>query len=335
MTFIKSKLFERDFRFLREFLPSLKHAYNHCHGINFQSLPPQKYPDEAQKAKVARNILEQYLLPATLVEADMLAEIPKKLWLYWNSPLESAPDVVQVSVKSWKAKNPDYEVILLNDENLEAFLGFDFNALFHISTVNLGFAMKADILRLYLLSVHGGVWADTTTFSIRSLSEWLPECSSQTGFFTFRHLKNKTRPVEAWFIAAQKGHFVVRKVLALFLEHLFKERKHCLYVSNNMKSLGLSNDSDERFFLDVVLKAEENYFMPYFSVGYFFNEALRDEKAGDTCRILNNMPNHHAINLDELSVVKSSYVSKQTYKKDYQDSALYHERRAFVVSTLE
>ena len=335
MKIVKSKLFERDLRFLRVFFPSLNHAYNFGHGINFQSLPPGKYPDAAQKSKVAMNILEQHLLPATLADCEVHADIPKKLWLYWNSSLENAPDVVKVSVDSWKEKNPEYEIVLLNDQNLEEFLGFDFNALFYIATVNLGYAMKADVLRLYLLSMYGGVWVDTTTFCVRPLAEWLPDCTAKTEFFTFRHKTNQTRPIEAWFIAAQQGHFVVKRVLALFLEHLFKKRKYSLCVSNNIKFLGLSHDSDEKFFLDVVLRAEENYFMPYFSVGYFFNEALRDEKAEGILSTLNNMPNYHAINLDGLSVVKSSYVSKQTYKKDYQDSALYHERKAFILSSLE
>lgn len=335
MKIVKSKFFERDLRFLRVKLSFLNHIYNFNHGINFQSLPTEKYPEASQKAQKARIVLEQHLIPATLNIGESTSEIPKKLWLYWNSPLEAAPDVVKVSVQSWKEKNPDYDLVLLNDHNLNEFLGFDFNALFCIATVNLGFAMKADILRMYLLSMYGGVWVDTTTFCVRPLDEWLPNCTRQTGFFTFRHKSNKTRPIEAWFIASQQGHFVIRHVLALFLEHLFKARKQSLYIVHNMKSLGYSDKDGERLFADAVYAAEQHHFMPYFSVGYFFNEALRHEQAGNVDEILMQQPNYHAVNMDDMVIFMASYVSKQTYKKDYQETDLYRERRQYIFNSLK
>jgi len=328
---IKSRFFERDLYFLRKIFTSLNNRYDYLHGINYQRLSSNQYPDTSEKVLQAKVILER-LVRATRTVGDMSSEIPKTLWLYWNTSLEQAPDVVKLSVKTWVHKNPDYDVVLINDKNIKDILGFEFQAVFNIATVNLGFAMKADILRLYLLSTYGGVWADTTTFCVRPLSEWLPQATNQTGFFTFRHKTNKTRPIEAWFIAAGKGNVIVRHTLSLFLDHLFKNRQQSLFISNQIKKI--SQSTSERFFLDMVLKAETLHFMPYFSVGYFFNEALNQSDTVPIWEKLRLVPNDHAVNLEDLEVVKSSFVSKQTYKKDYQESDVYLERKKWISNGL-
>ena len=334
MALIGSKFFERNLFFLRRFFPRLRHAYHYYHGINYQSLPPKQYSDVVDKVNVATDVLENHLRKALLSHHERSAGIPKTIWLYWNSPIDKAPDVVKVSIKTWKEMNPTYDVIILTDDNIEEHLGFDFNSVFHIATVNLGYAMKADILRLYLLSKYGGVWADSTSFCIQALDQWLPECASTNGLFTFRHMTNQTRPIEAWFIASEKGHFIIKDVLAFFLDHLFKDRKNSLFISNRIKTLGLLNNGSEQFGKDVFLKAEKFNFMPYFSVGYFFNDAFSSENGKKIMEDLLTKPNHHAINNSDLSTVKNSFVSKQTYKKEYQGSEVYLNRKAWVLSRL-
>lgn len=328
---IKSRFFERDLYFLRKIFPILNNRYDYLNGINYQGLSTSQYPDVSEKVSEATLVLE-HLEQATQSVVDMPNGVPNLIWLYWNTPLEQAPDVVKLSVKTWRQKNPDYDVVLINDDNIKDVLGFDFHAVFNIATVNLGFAMKADILRLYLLSTHGGVWADTTTFCVRPLSEWLPQATEKTSFFTFRHKTNKTRPIEAWFIATDKGNVIVRHTLSLFLDHLFKNRSNSLFISNQIKKI--SQRGSERFFLDIVLKAEALHFMPYFSVGYFFNEALNQRDTLPIWEELRFMTNDHAVNLDNLDLVKGCVVSKQTYKKDYQESDIYLERKKWILSGL-
>jgi hypothetical protein len=330
---IKSRFFERDLYFLRKIFPILNNRYDYLNGINYQGLSTSQYPDVSEKVSEAKLVLE-HLEQATQFVVDMPNGVPNLIWLYWNTPLEQAPDVVKLSVRTWRQKNPDYDVVLINDDNIKDILGFDFHAVFNIATVNLGFAMKADILRLYLLSTHGGVWADTTTFCVRPLSEWLPQATEKTSFFTFRHKTNKTRPVEVWFIASEKGGEVIRNTLTLFLEHVFKKRGQSLFVTNRMKTINLRDSDEGRFFLETVIQAEKYNFMPYFSLGYFFNEVLNQN---DTVSIWNELcsnTNDHAVNLDNLDLVKGCVVSKQTYKKDYQESDIYLERKKWILSGL-
>ena len=326
---IKSRTFEKDFFWLRKCIPFLSRRYNELYNINIEThsdILSDSKQAELQTAKTTLEILKSTC--HTPKSADNT--IPKKLWLYWNSSLDTAPEVVHVSIESWKKLNPSYDVTLLNDDNINDILGFDFNAVFQLATVNLGFAMKADILRLYLLSTYGGVWADTTTFCLQPLDSWVNTETEKSGFFTFRHKSNKTRPLEAWFIAASKNSAVTQYTLALFLEHLFTPRINSLFISNRIKQIGKRDSENERFFSDVVNLAEAKGFMPYFSVGYFFNEALNQPNTIHIWQELLNSSNQCVVNSDPIDLFKDAYVSKQTYKKDYQESHLFKERVAYM-----
>lgn len=323
---IRSRTFEKDFYFLRKHIPYLNRKYNQLHNINIKESYSIDNASIKKSINIAEDGLEKLYSAINQPTNDKSNNTPKKIWLYWNSPLEEAPEVVRVSVESWIKLNPDYNVTLLNDDNLNDVLGFDFNAIFKIATVNLGFAMKADILRLYLLATQGGVWADTTTFCLKPLSSWLDNEIKKAQFFAFRHNSNKTRPIEAWFLASPSSSPIIRKTLALFLSHLFKPRVNSLMLSNRIKSLGLSDRDNERFYADVVFKAEKVGFMPYFSVGYFFNEAFKQSETIDAWARFNSTSNNHVVNNDELEKFELSYVSKQTYKGDYQNSDIFKGR---------
>ncbi|MFT6926339.1 MAG: hypothetical protein ACJAZP_001949 [Psychromonas sp.] len=331
---IQSRVFEKNFFWLRKSIPFLSRRYNERYNINIKTHSNILSDIKQAELNAAQNSL-RIIESACQYSKNIDNSIPKKLWLYWNSSLETAPEVVHFSIASWKKSNPDYDVILLNDNNLNEILGFDFNAVFKLATVNLGFAMKADILRLYLLSLYGGVWADTTTFCLQPLSSWLNNETKQIGFFTFRHKENKTRPIEAWFIAANKGSIITKYNLKLFIEYLFKPRKDSLMLSNRIKKIGRRDQESVRFFSDLVAQAEKKGFMPYFSVGYFFNEALNQPDTIKIWQELINRSNKRVVDNEPIIQFKDAYVSKQTYKKDYQESQIFKERIAYMKSLLD
>ncbi len=326
---IQSRTFEKKFFWLRKSIPFLSRRYNEFYGINIITHSNIQSESMQIALKTAQNSL-QTLQSACHNSNNINNTIPKKLWLYWNASIESAPEVVQVSVASWKSLNPDYEITLLNDDNLNSILGFDFNAVFKLSTVNISYAHKADLLRLYLLAVHGGVWVDTTTFCLQPLSSWVDSETKKSGFFTFRHKNNKTRPIEIWFIAVNKGSLIITYTLKLFIDHLFKPRKHSLMLSNRIKKIGKHDFESNHFFSDVVVQAESKGFMPYFSVGYFLNEALNQPNTVNIWHELTNRTNKCVVNNDPIYLFKQAYVSKQTYKKTYQESSLFKERVAYI-----
>jgi hypothetical protein len=67
----------------------------------------------------------------------------------------------------------------------------------------------ADQIRIELLNVHGGVWADATTMCALPLDHWLPQ-RMQTGFFAFER-PTPDRLIASWFLAASLPCNIVAK----------------------------------------------------------------------------------------------------------------------------
>lgn len=319
--FFKSEFFEKKFYWLRKNVGFFNKQYMHAHqlGRGF------KNSESCSASQASLNQIKKAVISPHEPKIKS-----KKIWLYWNSALDEAPEVVRLSFKSWEQLNPEYKVVLLNDESVKSKLGFDFNAIFEICNIKLTLANKADLLRLYLLSRYGGVWVDATTFCIKPLEEWLPYISYKTDFFAFRQNKVKSRPIEVWFMYADKGSPIIRKTLNDFVDYLTYEREVSLYVSNSkkkMRKLGVEKNHPDKLYANIVYKAEKFGFMPYFSLAYFLNESMHDLMSEGEIKKFFDFPNHFANNEDDFDVFENSYVSKQTYKGEYQSSNIFMERK--------
>ena len=113
--FIRSDTFENKGYWLRKHVAWFSHRYNAHYGI--AQLSPQ-----SPRYQVARDSLAELQRASSLGPnpgaATQSQAQPKIIWMYWDAPLESAPEVVRLSVSSWQALNPDYEVRLLSDDNI-------------------------------------------------------------------------------------------------------------------------------------------------------------------------------------------------------------------------
>lgn len=137
--------------------------------------------------------------------------IPKKIWTFWDS--ENLPITVKNCLKTWAFFNPDYEIIVLNKNNLKQYLTIDIEKLRHSSDSPARFS---DFVRLLIASKYGGIWLDASTICTQSFSEWIHEISnSETefiGWYSSQFTNKKQYPViESWAFACTKGSKFVKK----------------------------------------------------------------------------------------------------------------------------
>jgi Mannosyltransferase OCH1 and related enzymes len=334
------KSLDRRFFFFRKHIPLLNRLYNTLSKINIEnSIHFTKAKNELLKK--SRDSIEKILAPTRYNGTSN--DIPRTIWIYWNSGFENAPDVVKLGVESWQKMNPDYDVKLLSDENLYEFLGFDFSMVFQLSSVRCLLPTKADILRFYLLSRYGGVWVDATTFCLKPLNLWLPLAASHCHLFNFKQKNNPTRPIEAWFIASPQGSEVINDVLQQYIDFITKPRKISLYISGKVSLLEkLLSKQELTVPLDpsVSYRAEKIGFMPYFSVAYFFYESLKNKLSKQQLDIYlrqdnsKMLTNNYALTKDPFSEYKNAFVSKQTYINSYIASDLYKKRKELLEERL-
>jgi hypothetical protein len=138
--------------------------------------------------------------------ADGARPIPKIVWSVWFQGLARRPELVRRCQESWQERNPGWRVVLLDDETIPAHASLDYGS---PAVAALWPNHRSDLLRLDLLSRHGGVWADGTVVCARPLDEWLP-AATPSGFFAFAQ-PAPTRVVSSWFLAAAPGNPLVAR----------------------------------------------------------------------------------------------------------------------------
>ncbi|KAB1519047.1 capsular polysaccharide synthesis protein [Photobacterium damselae] len=260
----------------------------------------------------------------------------KVIWMYWDSGLDRAPEVVRLSHQSWCQFNPDYQVVLLSNANIEQYLDFDFNDIFPMLSVKLGAAGKSDLLRLYLLNRYGGVWADATTFCIKPLSQWLD--LSQTSFFCFREKHSNDRNLVSWFLAAKAGDPIITDLLNASLDYLIQPRPYRLDIVGLKTTLQLAQGtqfiSKHHSGFALLNYLESKYAAPYFWLFYLFNEVVKLPHNQLAWQYIEQQHNLCAEMYEGITSFKSSYVAKQTYREKYISGTLYQQRAEYISNLL-
>ncbi|MBP7531757.1 MAG: capsular biosynthesis protein [Ottowia sp.] len=134
--------------------------------------------------------------------ADAVNPIPRRIWSYWNGA--GLDLVVGQCIDNWRRQCPDYDIEVLNADNLERFVA--------PGDLPPGFARlappkQADWLRLYLVRHHGGFWLDASIVLTQSL-DWLrahqqAQRSEFAGFFLQGYTHDERWPVvESWAFGA-------------------------------------------------------------------------------------------------------------------------------------
>lgn len=129
---------------------------------------------------------------------------PKKIWTYWDNP-DRIPKTVKMCMESWKKYNPEYEIILLTKQNFKGYVIIPEEISKHQS-FNDSPQRFSDLIRLWTLAEHGGVWIDASTLLKASLDSWIfPRYAEFSGFYLEGFTTDTKYPVIAsWFMACNK-----------------------------------------------------------------------------------------------------------------------------------
>jgi hypothetical protein len=67
---------------------------------------------------------------------------------------------------------------------------------------------KSDVIRLHLLSKHGGVWTDATMVCMRPLDDWLQDMINSSRVWMY-HGRENCNLLASWFIVAKKHSYMM------------------------------------------------------------------------------------------------------------------------------
>jgi hypothetical protein len=200
--------------------------------------------------------------------------VPRTIWFLWFQGLDNAPYVVRKCHESWVTRNPTWRVINLDEASVPEFASVDYSA---GNIGSLCLPHRADLLRLDLLSHHGGVWVDATCFCVRPLDDWLP-ANMESGFFAF-HQPRPHRLISNWFLAAEPGALLVSRLFELMLaywgDHSFRRDGHG-FLAEALNGLLRRTAPTRGWWFKPVLR-DWLAVSPYFAFAYGFEKLVRED----------------------------------------------------------
>jgi hypothetical protein len=153
-------------------------------------------------------------------------EIPKIIWAYWDS--DEIPDIVKLSIQSWKKTSPQYKINFMNQKNIEALISLPKN------WKTLPAYRQSDIIRLLLLEKYGGVWIDASTILLENLDKLISK--NNLTLFTTPRSSFENPVFENWFISAPPNN----KVIKLWIEEVL------MALSNQKEYINKSSDYSKK-----------------------------------------------------------------------------------------
>lgn len=138
----------------------------------------------------------------------------KTIWILWVQGYDNAPPIVKKCISSWVVQNPDWQVKVVDRNTVAQYVDIDIP---QATLDRLSLNHFSDLLRVALLSMYGGVWADATLYCRQPLDTWLPE-QMHTGFFSFSS-KNTERVLSSWFMASTAGNAIPVKLYEAMKEY--------------------------------------------------------------------------------------------------------------------
>lgn len=161
--------------------------------------------------------------------------IPRVIWAYWKGA--TPPLLIQRCFANWRRNSPGYEIRLLDDASVGAWLPDIPAVLDGVSP-----AKRADWIRLELLRLHGGIWVDASTILTAPL-DWVLAQQERipadfVGFYLGRHTRDAAYPVvENWFMAAPAGSRFIADLQQEFTTQVIHRTGH-EYIAH-LQSLGV------------------------------------------------------------------------------------------------
>lgn len=175
-------------------------------------------------------------------------ETPKVIWQFWWQGVEVAPPVVKRCLESVKYFMGDYEIVVLDKNNLEEYIKLDEVIKRKHDQGIINHTHFSEYVRVKLLAERGGIWIDSTVF----LSGRIPSEILTARFFIFKsgpfalseEIPRSTdflRPISdfahgsgrllpsTWFLVARQGS-PIHALNVKFLEAYWrKENRQFLY----------------------------------------------------------------------------------------------------------
>lgn len=198
----------------------------YCYNIFSNGLPDNGGSNESAKGAFLRgkvyNDLKRYYAPLILETRKECFFYSKKtilepditpVWMLWLQGHENAPDVVKICVRSVeRSLNKKEKLYFLDQSNIADYIDLPEYIQKKWENGFMANAHFADLIRIRLLNIYGGVWIDSTIYV---MGKKLPDYIRDSSFFMYKvyPLYGEWDPIlySNWLIKSEPNNKVLQK----------------------------------------------------------------------------------------------------------------------------
>ena len=233
-------------------------------ALFFRDKGERKFHLKKWTGQVEKKYLERYLYVLD-TQKQQLNTCPKTIWVCWLQGFENAPAIIRACLKSLQKHCPDFEIIQITAENIKMYVDIPDYIYKKFEQGKISRTQFSDLLRLALLSQHGGYWIDATVFLAKPIENKI----LQAEFFAY-HCKG-TYKNNSWFLKAAADDMIIRNMKNLMFEYWKYENRllnyflyHLFFDLMMEKNKILAAQWDKVPLLyDDCYELYSNFFMPY------------------------------------------------------------------------
>lgn len=182
-----------DKKWYKKIYEEFKLKYPYSNGYIYSSLN-NKYMDKFYDIEFINKRINYY---KTLINKK------EKIWIYWNTGINNAPNIIKLCINTWKYYNNNWNIIILDDNNLNNYIDI-YNI---IKNKNITIEAKSDIIRICILYNYGGLWVDSTVICTKPLYKWF---NTELDFFAYSR-PGEDRMIASWFLYSKKNNYIIEK----------------------------------------------------------------------------------------------------------------------------
>jgi hypothetical protein len=144
-------------------------------------------------------------------------KVPKKIWQTYKTNFHELPRYASDAAHTWVFLNPIWDYGYMNDEEMLKFVeeNFDSEWVEIFKACPLG-VMRADIWRIMVVYIHGGIYADLDTVCNVQIDKWMPQLRDKKLIVNAEHEVH----IQQWTFAAEPRHPALKHTLDLIKEGL-------------------------------------------------------------------------------------------------------------------
>ena len=114
------------------------------------------------------------------------------IWVMWWQGEEAAPELVRMCIDSMRRNANGAEVVVIDKNNYRQYADIPSYIIEKHNKGYISFAQLSDIMRIYLISSHGGLWLDSTIY----VSQKIPSEIFEQSFYSLHTSLKKTAFVQ-------------------------------------------------------------------------------------------------------------------------------------------